>query len=422
MKRKNLISTLVLTLSLTIISPFITKAHAVEKLQAPSIKGTSAISIDYETGEIIYAKDIDAKAYPASTTKLMTALLFAENKSKNDDIKYTEDAKAQPAYSLNTNFQPIPIGETMTAEDVMNALLLYSANDSAYMVADAVGGTSDNFIKMMNDKAKELNLKNTNFVTPNGVDDGPNGDSHYTTAFDLATIGKAAYHNDWVKEVMGTKEATITINKTAEFKVDNRNENLGLDGCIGGKTGFTTKAGRCLVALYERDGRKIVGVVLNSGKDINNPQVFKDMESLINYSYAAEKTSYISSGTEVAKVNVDYKAFKFFGPKKTVEASVLVDKDITIYDNDINKNEGTVDVDVQGKDAWSLAAKPETEVNFSIRDYNQKYVGKINISTFTLIKTNIVTYLITLGVLIVVFALIYLLLTAKSRRRKRRYF
>lgn len=422
MKRKNIISTLVLTLSLTILSPMLGKANAAEAAKLPSIKGTSAISIDYETGEIIYAKDIDSKSYPASTTKLLTALLFAENKSKNDDIEYTEDAKAQKPYSLNTNFQPIPVGETMTAEDVMEALLLYSANDSAYMIADAVGGDSVSFIKMMNDKAKELNLKNSNFVTPNGIDDEEGGDNHYTTAFDLATIGKEAYHNDWVREVMGTKDATITINQTADFPVENRNENLGLNGCIGGKTGFTTKAGRCLVALYERDGRKIVGVVLNSGKDINNPQVFKDMEALMDYSYAAEKTSYISAGSEVAKVNIDFKAFKFFGPTKTVEANIIVDKDITIYDNEINKNEGNIVVDSASKDAWSLASKPTTDVNFSIRGYNETYTGKADISTFTLIKANILTYLITLGVVIIVGSLLYLLLTAKRRRSKRRYF
>lgn len=419
MKRRTLLSTLAITLSLTFISPFALKTQAAEKSSAPSVAAKAAITIDYETGEIIYAKDVDAKKYPASTTKLMTSLLFAENKTKNDTIEYTEEAKKQPAYSLNTNMQPIPVGETMTADDVMKALLLYSANDSAYMIADAVGGDSTGFADMMNKKAQELNMKDTHFITPNGL----HNDDHYTTAYDLSTLGKAAYHNDWVREIMGTNKSTITINKTATFNIENRNENLGKDGCIGGKTGYTQQAGRCLVALYERNGRKIIGVVLDSTKDEHSEQVFKDMKSIIDYSYDATQKTLLKAGTEVGKVALDYKAFKFFGPKKTLEVPVTLDKDIPAYSNYVNDKEGKFTINTEGKDAWSLASNKATKLSFSVRQYKADYTGSANVKLTQLLKANAVLYVITLVGIVVILTLAYLIATARNRlrRRRRRY-
>ncbi|MEQ8154421.1 MAG: D-alanyl-D-alanine carboxypeptidase family protein [Clostridiaceae bacterium] len=422
MKSRKILSTLAITLSLTLLSPLSYKASSAETTSVkalPSVAAKAAITIDYDTGEIIYAKDIDAKKYPASTTKLMTSLLFAENKTINDTITYTEEAKAQPAFSMNTNMQPIEVGQEMTADDVMKALLLYSANDSAYMIADAVGGSSAGFAELMNKKAQELNMTNTHFITPNGLHD----ENHYTTAYDLSLLGKAAYSNEWVREVMGTSKAEITINKTAVFPVENRNENLGKNGCIGGKTGYTQQAGRCLVALYERDGRKIIGVVLDSTKDEHSPQVFKDMESIINYSYGAEQSTLTKAGTEIGKISVNYKAFKFFGPTKTIEAPVILDKDISVYSNSVNLKENKTEIASTDKDGWSLASSPSTKVNFSVRDYKAEYTGTANIKISQLLKANAVIYIITIAVILVVLFLASLIFKARknSYRRRRRY-
>ena len=133
----------------------------------PQIYGKAAITIDMETGEIIYAKDIDKQMYPASTTKLITALLLAENKNKSDKLTYTQGAKAQPADSLNINLHPIDVGETMSAADAMDGLLLYSGNDVAYMIADNIGKDEKDFANKMNEEINKLGLKNTHFITPN---------------------------------------------------------------------------------------------------------------------------------------------------------------------------------------------------------------------------------------------------------------
>ena len=146
------------------------------------------------------------------------------------------------------NFYRFTFVDRFTAKDAMDILLLYSGNDVAYMVAENVGGTKDKFINMMNEKAKALGMNNTNFVTPNGLDD--NTDDHYTTAYDLALLLDAAYSNDWIRETMAKKESEVKSLNGPSAIVENRNKLIGIDGNIGGKTGYTEKSGRCLAALY----------------------------------------------------------------------------------------------------------------------------------------------------------------------------
>lgn len=184
MRRK--FSTLLLTIFFVI--SFSMTAFAANA-DLPRISGKSAIVIDAKTGEIIYAKDIDASPmYPASTTKLLTALLLAEHKQPNDLLTYTQNAANQPEYSLYNlvGRSKIRVGDTMTADNVMKALLLFSANDSAYMIADNIAGSPAEFANMMNEKIKSLGLKHTHFITPNGLDNGI--DNHYTSAYDLSVI------------------------------------------------------------------------------------------------------------------------------------------------------------------------------------------------------------------------------------------
>ncbi|MCJ7688636.1 MAG: D-alanyl-D-alanine carboxypeptidase, partial [Clostridiaceae bacterium] len=299
MKRRSKL--ILFALAFTLI--FSTTVFAAEK--PLDLIGKAAISVDLETNEIIYTKNIDNKMYPASITKLITALLLAENKKITDNLTYTQSAKNQPPFSYNLNVHPVAIGETMSADNVMDALLLYSGNDIAYMIADNVGGDATKFAKMMNAKAASLGMKGSHFITPNGLDDA--SDQHFTTAYDLTLLGKAAYKNDWVRKSMGKKESTVKSSNGVNAIVTNRNKLLGIDGNVGGKTGYTQKAGRCLVSIYERDGRKIIGVVMNSEYDAKDTKVFEDMTKLIDYSYAAKKEVLNKKDTELKTISVPYK-------------------------------------------------------------------------------------------------------------------
>ena len=410
MKRRNRL--LLFTLIFTLV--FSTTVFAAVK--PPELIGKAAISVDMDTNEIIYTKNIDNKMYPASITKLITALLLAENKKSTDNLTYTASAKKQPPFSYNLNKHPIAIGDTMSADNVMDGLLLYSGNDIAYMIADNVGGDSEKFAKMMNDKASSLGMKGSHFTTPNGLDDA--NDEHYTTAYDLTLLGRAAYKNDWVKASMGKKTSVIKSANGPEATVENRNKLLGIDGNVGGKTGVTKKAGRCLVSIYERNGRKIIGVVMNS--EYNLPQdtkVFEDMTTLINYSYSAQKEVLSKKDIAIKTISVPYKVIPFIGPKRTISVPLQTKEDVASYSNDVKP---VTSLDVSSINPWKL--NKDTSVGtlaISQKDSHKSYKLYPTISKSALIKDNIIIYAAAAIVLIVIIALILLLISSINKRKNR---
>ena len=322
----------------------------------------------------------------------------------------------QPPYSYNLNVHPVAIGDTMSADNVMDGLLLYSGNDIAYMIADNVGGNPENFAKMMNAEAAKLGMKGSHFITPNGLDDI--NDQHYTTTYDLSLAGRAAYKNDWVRQSMGKKTSVIKSTNGPVATVANRNKLLGIDGCIGGKTGLTTKAGRCLVALYERNGRHIIGVVMNSENDAKDTKVFEDMQKLIDFSYAAKKDVLYKKDTAIKTISVSYKVIPFIGPERTVNIPLESKEDVTFYNNDVKPQ---TSVKADSINPWKL--NKDTSVgtlDFKQRDAQKSYKLYPMISKSTLIKNNIIIYAAATIILIAVIALIAFLVSSINRRKNRR--
>lgn len=389
----------------TSFNGILAKADSIENLD---IKASKAITIDMDTKEIIYTKDADIKAQPASTTKLMTALLLAENKEKSDLLPFTLTASNQPSSAIVSDLLPnIEIGETFTAENVMNALMLHSANDMACVIAESISGNLDDFAKLMNKKAKTLSMNNTNFFTPSGLDSDEilNGNEHYTTAYDLALLGIAAFNNTWVRSSMALKD-NIPFPSTSSdpIMMKNGNKNLNINGCIGGKTGFTTKAGRCLVAIYEREGRKIIGVVLGS----TYPDYFKDMESIIDYSYSTEKTVLYKKFSEFKSENITFSPFKYFGPKKYYTMPLMVKEDILQYDNSINKNESNFTIDLCEVSPLELDEKTIVgSITVNERDASKTYNIYTTLTSNDIIKDNISIYF---SVICLIFSFIIILI------------
>lgn len=390
--------------------------HAANANNQPNIYGKSAITLDMDTGEIIYAKSPDDKMYPASTTKLITSLLLAENKSKDDNLTYTKAAKEQPEYSLNKNLHSIDVGETMKASDAMDGLLLYSGNDVAYLIGDNIGGNREGFAKLMNKKAKSLNLKNSNFVNPNGLHDK----NHYTTSYDLSILGRAAYKNPWVSETMAKKNSSINTSKETIFLIENRNKLLGTKGCIGGKTGYTSAAGRCLVAIFDRGGRKILGVVLNSIYDAKDSFVFNDMDKIIDWSYKTKKTVLHKKDSVIGTKTVSYKPLLFIGPKKTIDVPLTTNEDITYYDNVINKNELKESISLNSKNPRKLT-KSDSIGTLTVKERESKREYKLysNLSKGTILKENILLYVATLAIIVVVFVLIFSIIRFINKRNRK---
>ena len=383
----------------------------------PIIYGKAAITVDVATGEIIYAKNVDKQMYPASTTKLMTALLLAENRKITDDIKYTESAKSQIDNSLNFNFYPIGLDETMSGDDVMDGLLMYSANDLAVMIADNIGGNSTNFMKMMNDKAAKLNMTGTHFVTPNGL----HREDHYSTPYDMSILARVAFLNPWVKESMSKKENTISTSKGTTFKIENSNKLLGVDDCIAGKTGYTELAGRCLVAFYTRNGREVMGVVMGSVKDDNDTNVFNDMKIIIDYSYSLQKTVLHANNSVIKTETVKYKPLGFFGPDKTLSVPLVAKEEVSYYNNEANKKDLKENINLTSIDLSSLKG------NESIGTLKLTEKGKVKtyklystVSKATLVKNSILIYLMAAGIFILFLIGISVLIRTLNLNNRRR--
>lgn len=293
---------------------------------APETLSPSVILMEESTGTILYEKNSDEAHYPASITKIMTTLLALENGNLSDMVTFSDDA------INNTEGSGIArdYGEQMTLEQCLYGVMLESANECAYAVAEHVGGTVENFVDMMNAKAKELGCTNTHFANPHGLQD----ENHYTTAHDMALIAQAAYQNETFRIIIGTKMYTIPpTNKHAEVTVlrnhhdmlctyHNANRKYLYPYCVGGKTGYTATANSTLVTYAEKDGMTLICVVM----DTQSPNQFIDTVNLFDYAFdnfqvlnVAENDTNYSAETTVDNGNLN-----------NIEPFVELDKDAVI--------------------------------------------------------------------------------------------
>lgn len=228
----------------------------------PSVSAKSAVLMIGDSGSIIYAKDENRPMPMASTTKIMTALLTLEEAQAcgNREIEITDEMVRVEGTSMG-----LMAGDIVNLKTLAKGMLLCSGNDAANASAIAVSGDRAKFISLMNDKAKQIGMKNTVFVTPSGLDSS----DHHSTAYDMAVLGSYAMDNDEFKQIASKKSDKVTfISPAKTVTIKNHNKLLRLyDGCIGIKTGFTKSAGRCLVSCAEKNGVRLVAVTLNAPND-----------------------------------------------------------------------------------------------------------------------------------------------------------
>ena len=314
----------------------------------------------------------------------------------------------------------------MTADDVMKAVMIFSANDASVLMAESVAGSVEAFAKMMNEKAKELGATNSNFVNPNGLEDPTNpNNNNSTTAHDLALIGIAAYKNDWIRETMALEDAPVYLNG-GRIDLETRNKNLNKDGNLGGKTGTETLAGHCFVGFYNRDGRNLVTVVLGSDYGSDGTNVFNDTKSVADYSYTATKVAYKANGDEIGNVDLSYKLFRFFGPTKTITAPVILAQDVEYYKNDYNDANATISLSNTDIDAWKTASNNNVDLTFSIGNFTETVKGTIGLTTGQIFKANLPIYAaVIIGIIVavvLVVIIINLIRKSGSRNKRNRYY
>ena len=310
----------------------------------PEITATSAAVIDCIDGKILYSKNMEEKLYPASLTNVLTAILVVENCNMQDTVTISQSAidNVQSGY-LTANIQS---GEILTVEQLLNLLLISSYNDVANALAEHVGGTTEEFVEMMNKKAKEIGCTNSNFVNCNGTHD----ENHYSTAHDMALIGKYAMQYDEIKEITGNiyyeLGATNVYEKTDRL-YQTTNEMI-LSGsknyyryASGIKTGFTTPAGYCVMIYSVKNDIPIVSVVM---KSTTSDSRYEDSKKILEYAYENNTIKTIAkAGTNLQTVNIKNAS------QDTKKLNVLLENDVIAVVN-VENEENTIEPQIQIND------------------------------------------------------------------------
>lgn len=303
-----------------------------------TIDAPVALLMDANTGKILYEKNAHEKMYPASTTKIMTAILALENRDLSHIAKVSYNAIfSVPVGYSNANLQ---LDEELTMEQLLNVLLIPSANDAANVIAEDIGGSVESFASMMNTKALEIGCKNTHFVNANGV----HNEEHYSTAYDLAIMGQYAMKNEDFRRIVTTVRYTLPVTNKYE-KADrvflntnnliNSKSNQYYEYCIGTKTGYTDAAKNCIVATAKKDDFELICVIMGAANNADSNK-FKDCISLFNFGF--DNYTY-------KKLHTMGSVYKVINPRnannKTNSLNVLFANDVNVlmkksdYDNEI---------------------------------------------------------------------------------------
>lgn len=362
--------------------------------QGPQVYGDSAIVMDMKTGAILYAKGIDEQRYPASITKILTALVAIENSKPTDIVKFSQES----IQSLEPGYAHIAMkaGEEITMKDALHALMLASANEVAYAIGETVGGTHENFVKMMNDRAKELGCTHTHFINTNGMFD----EQHYTSARDMALIAREAFGHQELLDIVQTLQYTIPpTNMESEPRIFQQKHKMLLNGkyhderCIGGKTGYTEKSYNTLVTVMEQGDMEIVAVIMRSRRD-----TFEDTKKICDYAFHNFKEVNISENETEKRISHIEK-----------DACVTLPKNINFDALSRKYEKDKVDYCYEGQVVGATKAKIK-----EVKKATKKAPEKKTEDTF-LMRT-----IITVIIILIVGCTILLILNAKRRKKRNR--
>lgn len=304
----------------------------------PQIGAQAAILMDANTGVILYSKNIHERLYPASTTKIMTALLAMENGNLDDTVEFSHDAVfSVPADGSNMGMDE---GESISLEECLYGIMVASANEAANAAGEYVSGSIENFVALMNERAEEIGCTDTHFVNPNGLHDS----QHYTSAYDLALISSLFFRNEMLCKISNTPryhfEATAT--QPDDFYKNNKhqliNGEIPYEGILGGKTGFTSDSRQTLVTCAEQNGMRLVCVIFKE----ESPNQFMDTVELFDYGFHNFQVLNISENEE--KYNIESTGFlqignDVFGSSKPIlsidtDSYVIIPNTVSFQDLD----------------------------------------------------------------------------------------
>lgn len=292
------------------------------------ITAPNLLLAETSTGNILYERNSDETIYPASLTKLMTAILVVENCELDEIVTVSDNAvNSVPSGYVNANLQ---VGEELTVEDLLYVMLIPSANDAANALAEHVGGNIESFSSMMNTRAKELGCTGSNFTNPSGL----HQEEHYTTTKDLFLISQKAIENSIIKKIIGTttyslpstnkytKEARIFT--TTNYMIRKSLTKYYCDYCIGAKTGYTGDAKNCVVEFAQKDGIELTAIVMGEDSKVKG-QKFLDAKEMFEYVFENYNVK------KIAKQNDKYETVRVInGTKDTKQLEVLYKNSVNI--------------------------------------------------------------------------------------------
>ncbi len=336
----------------------------------PLIGAQSAILMEANTGAILYEKNIHDKLYPASITKILTALIAMESCPLDDIVTYSNEAVNSIDWLTDSNMG-IKAGEQITMEQSLYGLLVGSANEAGNAIGEHISGSIDSFVDLMNKKAKDLGCRDSHFVTSNGIFD----ENHYTSAYDMALIAQAFFSNDLLCKMASTANYTIPVSSTVsqEMNVHSKNQLFAnkpyaYEYLVGSKTGYTSEARQTLVSCAQKDGLKLICVIMKE----ESPSQYTDTIDLFNYGFSNFYAVNISETD--TKYTVGNNSFfesdsDVFGNSAPLLA--INSSDIIVLPNTADYKDVESELDYEGGNEKAAAI-----INFT---YNGSYVGSASV-------------------------------------------
>lgn len=397
----------------------------------PEVHAKAALLLDMNTGAVLYAKNEGQKMYPASTTKILTAILALEKGNLSDVVVATEEAISP--ITIEHSQMGIKVGEELTLEQLLYALLVSSANDAANVIAIHIGGSIDGFVDMMNARARELGATNSNFVNPHGFHDA----NHYTTASDLALLARHAMKNEKFREIVATKtydmpptnlyEKDRKLSSTNHLVSKYRNTSLFYKYATGIKTGHTDESGDCLVASATKGDINLLSVLLGCENENNKEKAysFTDTTALFEHVFNHFKYHKIASTSEVVADSNVYEAKKrirvTLGPAQNVEMLLPNDTDPNEIQAETTLNEKIAapirQGEVLGHIQYTLNGK--TLISTDLVALNEVKRDEI-IHVINSILRIILNPFVLIPLLGIILLLIYININRRKRRKQRR--
>lgn len=395
----------------------------------------SALLMDMNSGKILFEKNAGKKVFPASTTKIMTAILVLENAEDLSAVVTAQKDAIEPITREHSNMG-ILIGEELTVEQLLYGMLVYSANDAANVLGIHIAGGIDEFASMMNQKATELGCQNTHFTNPHGFHD----DNHYTTAYDLALISQYAMKNEKFREIVATDtyqmDATNKYDETRYLTSTNhlistkRQYDYYYKKATGIKTGYTGEAGSCLVASAKDGDTEFISVVMNCKNEagVEGAYSFTESKELLEYAFENYKLIPLAKTDDIVSSSSVYEA------KNGMRVTLVPDKELSAM--------LPVDIDVETEIKKTITYKTSKKPIAPIKkgdilgvvkyEYQGEVLGEVNLLANNTVEKDhilagihLVLKIITNPVLIIIFLILVFIIVrlridSNRRRRKRR--